>query len=87
MFREESGLRSRSVYTEEEAGQIRKLLKLKKRAMASELRSLQAHLRRLGFYISDFDASHTGFGPEDFNRLIGDGTLQVSKPEDDKVGA
>lgn len=78
-------MKSRLIYTAEEAGQIRKLLKLSKRAMASEQKSLQAHLRRLGFYISDFDSSHSGFGADDFDRLIGDGSIQVGKPEGEKA--
>ncbi len=74
-------MKSRLTYTEEEALQIRKLLKLKARAMASEQQSFRSHLRRLGFHISDFDELHTGFSAGDFDRLIREGAIRVKKSE------
>lgn len=74
-------MKSRLSYTYEQAGKIRKLLKLRQRAMPAEQKTILAHIRRLGFYISDFETSQTGFGPADFDRLIRDAVIQAQKPK------
>ncbi len=71
-------MKSRLTYTEEEAQQIRKLLRLKARATRSEQKSFREHLRRLGFHISDFDSTYSGFSVVDFERLINEGTVRIS---------
>jgi hypothetical protein len=63
-------LQGKSKFTRSESDQIRCLLREKARASRSEQKSLRGKLRRLGFYITDFDTSQEGFSVENFESLI-----------------
>ncbi len=64
-------------YTKQEAAQIRTLLREKARATREEQKGIRAKLRRLGFYITDFDQSFSGFTASDFEGLIKSGIIII----------
>ena len=73
----EDGRRSR--FSREEADEIRKVLKKCREADREIQKDLRSYLRRkLGFYISDYTSSKKGLTPEDFDKLIEDGRVEVS---------
>ena len=69
--------RSRTKFTSAEAVEIRGLLAEARRAERSDQKRLRDRLRRIGFYITDFDLSFRGFGPEAFDRLIAQGSVEI----------
>jgi hypothetical protein len=66
----ELGMQGRNRFTQSEADQIRDLLRQKAGAYRSEQKSIRGKLRRLGFYITDFDNSQEGFSVADFEDLV-----------------
>lgn len=67
-------------YTKQEATLIRALLREKARAVRNEQKGIRAKLRRLGFYITDFDQSYSGFTVGDFEALIKKGMIIIVSP-------
>lgn len=71
-------MKDRNVFASEEAVEIRRLLQRKVRSPSQDQKKFRGRLRKdFGFYISDFDSSRSGFGPDDFDRLIEHGVIQV----------
>ncbi len=69
--------KGRTKFTSAEAAKIRGLLAETRRAERSGQRRLRDGLRRIDFYITDFDQSFRGFGPEDFDQLISQGVVEI----------
>lgn len=69
-------------FTPAEATKIRELLAETRRAERSSQKRLRDRMRRIGFYITDFDRSYTGFRPEDFDRLVAQGLVEIDWPRD-----
>lgn len=71
-------MKGRNVFTSGEAVEIRRLLQRKVEAPSQDQKQFRDRLRKqVGFYISDFDSSRSGFGPDDFDRLIELGKIQI----------
>lgn len=62
--------KGRTRSTSAEAAEIRRLLAETRRAPRSDQKHLRDKLRRIGFFITDFDQSFKVFGSEDFDRLV-----------------
>ena len=68
-------------FSPNEASEIRNLLARKSRADRSAQKHLRNRIRKIGFYITDFDQSGLGFGPDDFDRLVSRGTVVVEQQD------
>ena len=64
-------------FTQKEAKQIKSLLREKARASSNEQKSIRARLRRMGFYITNFDQSYSGFTAGDFESLVKRGMIII----------
>ena len=53
-------MKSKTQFTQNEAAEIRRLLRLKVSADHGTQKQLRAKIREIGFYISDFDRSKQG---------------------------
>jgi hypothetical protein len=81
-------MQGRNRFIRSEADQIRGLLRDKARASRSEQKSIRGKMRRMAFYITDFDTSQDGFSVADFEDLIRrslitiveDGSTESHKP-------
>lgn len=60
----------RSRFTRREADQIRILLNQKCKATSEEQKSFRRQIRAIGFYISAFTNSKSGFTSADFDLLV-----------------
>ena len=69
----------RRQFTLEEAEQIRNLLREKTRADRDQQKRIRGKLRKIGFYITDFDNSSEAFTEADFNELVEIGTISIMK--------
>ena len=67
-------MKGRDTFTAGEAQEIRRLLRQKEEASRDEQKRIRGRIRRIGFYLSDWDASTL----EDFDRLISQGRLRIS---------
>jgi hypothetical protein len=72
----------RDRFSRSEADEIRRLLKLVRRAERSAQKVLRGKLRALGFYISDFAGGPAGFAVSDFDDLVRSGRIKIT----DEVG-
>jgi len=57
-------------FTKREVREIRSLLREKATASSIKQKNIRAKLRRMGFYITNFDQSYAGFTASDFESLI-----------------
>ena len=73
--------KGRNTFSPEEASSIRKLLAERGKADANEQKGVRNRLRRLGFYIKDFDQSNKGFEPGDFDNLVARGLVKIEREE------
>ncbi len=71
-------MKGRNRFTSEEINRIRELLTRRSRADAAEQQRITKELRRLGFYISDYDPARRGFGVADLDDLIGRGVISIT---------
>src|SRR4051794_23659247 len=72
-------MKGKDRFTRSEADEIRRLLKVVRRAEpGSAQKGLRAKLRALGFYISDFAAGAAGFTASDFGDLVRRGRIQIT---------
>jgi hypothetical protein len=71
-------MKRRSRFTESDAAEIRQLLNLKCRAERPNQKRLRDGLRDLGFYISDWHRSASGFTPADFDELVRSGDITIA---------
>jgi len=70
-------VQGRNEFTPDEAGRIRQLLDEKERVSENQQKGIRQKLRSLGFYITDFDTSQTGFAAANFDQLVADGRVKV----------
>lgn len=63
-------MKGRNRFTRKEADQIKILLNQKCKAPSEEQKSYRDDVRAIGFYISDFTNSKSGFTSADFDLLI-----------------
>jgi hypothetical protein len=70
-------MRSKDQFTPDEVVAIRKLLREKARANRTGEKAVRDKLRTLGFYITDFVISRSGFEVVDFDNLVDCGTIKV----------
>jgi hypothetical protein len=80
-------MEGRNTFSSAEAELIRFLLREKSRALRSAQKSLRSKLRRLGFYISDYDSSQDGFSDVDFNNLVSAGRITITDGDSGSVDA
>jgi hypothetical protein len=73
--------KGRKIFSASEASSIRKLLAERGKADRDRQKGIRNKLRRLGFYITDFDQSNKGFDPGDFDNLIASGIIQIKSGE------
>ncbi len=70
----------RTQYTSLEADSIRELLtKCRKGVGTKEQKPFRDTLRKMGFYITDYDKSRLGFIANDFNQLVDNGAISIIK--------
>ncbi|MDP2323952.1 MAG: hypothetical protein Q8N51_07980 [Gammaproteobacteria bacterium] len=74
--------KGRTKFTSAEAAEIRRLLTETRHAERSGQRRLRDGLRRIDFFITDFDRSFRGFGPEDFDQLTIQGVVEIDLSRD-----
>lgn len=63
-------MKGRARFAQAEAAEIRRILRRVRVAERDEQKKLRAQLRRIGFHISDWDASGAGFTASDFDELV-----------------
>jgi len=68
----------RSTFTSADIAELRELVRRLRKAERSEQKLIRARLRRIGFHISDYDATGAGFTVSDFDELLHRGVLSVS---------
>ena len=72
-------MKGRKIFTHDEAETIRQLLRRKIQSERNEQKKIRSKLRNdLRFHITDFDGTYSGFGSDDFDRLIELGTIQIN---------
>ena len=74
--------KGRTEFTSAEAAEIRRLLSETREVESGAQKRPRGRLRRMDFYITDFDRSFKGFGPEDFNRLVAQGLVDIDTSPD-----
>lgn len=71
-------MKGKSFFSPAEAERVRELLQKVRSADRDEQKQLRDRLRTdVGFYISDFTRSNTGFTEGDFNNLVERGTIKI----------
>src|SRR4051794_33457149 len=72
-------MKGKDHFTRSEADEIRRLLKLVRRAEpGSAQKALRGRLRARGFYISDFAGGAAGFTASEFDDLVRSGRIQIT---------
>ncbi len=74
--------KGRTEFTSAEAAEIRRLLAETRRSPRGGQKRLRDRLRRVGFFITDFDQSFKGFSSEDFDRLVAQGLVDIDTSPD-----
>ena len=72
-------MKGKDVFNSADAELIIKLLDEKSKASKKEQVKKRSEIRKLGFYITDFDNSHRGFAADDFKLLIENGSIKISE--------
>ncbi|APF17700.1 hypothetical protein Calab_2172 [Caldithrix abyssi DSM 13497] len=72
-------MQGRNIFTSSEINYIKDLLRQKSQTSRSAQKSIRSKLRKIGFYISDFDQSQSGFTEADFNLLIKKGYIKIKE--------
>ena len=75
-------MKGRNRFSYHEANQIRDLLRRKVRADSLEQVKQRGQIRNIGFYITDFDQSYSGFTANDLDRLVENGIIEVTSGTD-----
>ncbi|KHK58686.1 hypothetical protein PI87_02800 [Ralstonia sp. A12] len=71
-------MKGKSTFSQADAERIRDLLRQVRAAATGDQKKLRDRLRiDVGFYISDFTRSNTGFTAADFDGLVDHGTIQI----------
>jgi hypothetical protein len=71
-------MKSKLQFTQNEAAEIRRLLRLKVSADHGTQKQVRAKIREIGFYISDFDRSKQGVDESDFDALVRDQRIKIT---------
>lgn len=72
-------MRGKETFTPVEIERIKSLLEKKVDARPMTQRRIREQLRRIGFYISDYDHTFAGFTPADLDQLIESGRVVVAE--------
>jgi hypothetical protein len=70
-------MKGKTTFTQREAAVIRQKLGQIRRADRDLQKKLRHELRAMGFYITDFDRSFSGFSETDFNTLVQGGRISI----------
>jgi hypothetical protein len=70
-------MKGRNTFTEMEIKEIRRLLVLKNRSSREKQVEYRNSLRKLGFYITDFDQSQRGFTTNNLENLLKEGKIKI----------
>ena len=70
-------MKGKSKFKEIERNMITELLYLKMNSEKNEQKIIRNKIRKMGFYISDFDHSHRGFSDIDFKMLIDNNKIEI----------
>jgi hypoxanthine-DNA glycosylase len=70
-------MRGKSIFTQDEMAQIKKLTAEKLRASTDKQKGIRQKIRNIGFYYSDFDSSKDGYTVADIDKLIKSGQIKV----------
>lgn len=70
-------MKGRSKFTSDEAEKIRRLLRQKVAAGRDEQKVIRARIRRIRFYISDFEL--LGCTAADFDALVREGRVRIER--------
>ncbi len=71
-------MKGKSIFSAIEAARVRELLRKVRRADRAEQKALRDRLRNeVGFYISDFTRSNTGFTAADFDSLVERAAIKI----------
>jgi hypothetical protein len=71
-------VKGKTVFTAEEAKQIRALLDNKGTVYRADQKKARSQLRKLGFFITDFVGSPDSFGVVDFDGLVKSGRIKIT---------
>lgn len=63
-------MQGKKKFTKSETARIKSLLRAKANASRADQKNTRAKIRNIGFYITDFDQSFSGFTVGDFEDLI-----------------
>ena len=63
-------MQGKKKFTKHEAARIKALLREKANASRADQKNIRVKIRNIGFYITDFDQSFSGFTLRDFEDLI-----------------
>lgn len=74
-------MRGKSRFTATEAREIRELLARKTRGSRDEQKQLRQRIRKLGFFISDFQEGSEAFSTADFDRLVSRKVITIADDE------
>ena len=69
-------MKSKTVFTEAEVREIKKLIRAKCAASTNDQKKIRNKIRKLGFYFSDF-SDIKGYNVCDFEELIDNGSIMV----------
>jgi hypothetical protein len=70
-------IKGRNTFTKKEVDDIRKLLKLKNTSARAKQVVYRSKLREMGFYITDFDQTQSGFTTYHLDDLIRKGIIRI----------
>lgn len=70
-------MKGRNQFTRSEINKLKEILEGKVNASSPKQKPFRDKLRRIGFYITDFDKSNEGFTKEKLEELIGIGIITV----------
>jgi hypothetical protein len=75
-------MKGRATFSEQEATELRAAFAALSRARRdgdrARAKALRDSLRAVPFYISDWARDEQGFEPSDFERLVDDGSIQIT---------
>lgn len=71
-------MKGKTMFTRQEAAELRRLITEKQTADRSRQKTLRARMRAIGFYITDFVTDQRGFVVSDFDDLVSRGEIVIS---------
>ena len=70
-------MKGKNNFTKVESKIIKNLLELKKESSKDKQKIIRDKIRKIGFYITDFDETYQGFTKEQFESLIKIGKIKI----------